>query len=62
MCGFGLYVRAVYNCGFTRLGNDCIVCALLVTCVIAVLYCTVLMVLPVVLYRLCSVTISQSVS
>ena len=50
MCGFGLYVGAVYNCGFTRLGNDCIICAVLVTCVIAVLYCTVLMVLPVVLY------------
>ena len=50
MCGFGLYVRVVYNCGFTRLGNDCIICAVLVTCVIAVLYCTVLMVLPVVLY------------
>ena len=50
MCGFGLYVRAVYSCGFTRLGNDCIICAVLVICVIAVLYCTVLMVLPVVLY------------
>ena len=41
---------AVYYCGFSRLGNDCIICAVLVTCVIAVLYCTVLMVLPVVLY------------
>ena len=51
MCGFGLYVRAVYNCGFTRLGNDCIdhlCCA--GHCVITVLYCTVLTVLPVVLH------------
>ena len=23
VCGFGLYVRAVYNCGFIRLGNCC---------------------------------------
>ena len=53
VCGFGLYVRAVYNCGFTRLGNDCyhyyhLCCA--GHCVITVWYCTVLMVLPVVLH------------
>ena len=53
MCGFGLYVRAVYNCGFDRLGNDCypyydhLCCA--GHCVITVLYCTVVMVLSVVL-------------
>ena len=53
VCGFGLYVRAVYNCGFTRPVDDCyhyyhMCCA--GHCVITVLYCTVLMVLPVVLH------------
>ena len=65
VCGFGLYVRAVYNCGFTRLGNEILhhlCCAShLCNCCI-VLYCSYgTSCCTSYLYHLCPVTISQSV-
>ena len=63
VCGFGLYVRAVYNCGLVMIVSF-VLCWSLCNCCI-VLYCsygTSCCTLYMYLYGLCAVTISQSVS